>query len=190
MILNGEEVTEITISRADGYLYNLLDLKREDMPIEHIAWNLAHINRYGGAQPEPVSVALHSILVSYLVNDALAYEALMHDATEAFVGDMMHPIKAQCPSFRALEAEVRRQLVPLYSLPRVESSAVKAADMRARDLECVCRRGFPTDDTFQSTLREYRVCEFLLLVRFTPAQVAEMFLARYQDTRALAQNWS
>lgn len=185
MILNGEEVKEILVSRQDGKLVNILNWTVEDMPIKEIAHNLAHINRYGGAQPLPVSVGLHSILVSYLVPEALAYEALMHDATEALCGDIMSTVKAHLPQFRDIELEVRRQLARNYSLPIVESRRVKTEDLRARELECFCRRG----GQLHISLREYAACSFLLMERFEPTEVAEMFVARYDLTRQLACNW-
>lgn len=186
MILDGKEVNEIIISRQDGKLVNILNWDVTEMPIEEIAHNLANTNRYGGAQPTPVSVALHSILVSYMVPESYAYEALMHDATEAFVGDVMHPIKALCPNFRAIEAEVHKLVARNYSLPLVESRVVKLHDVRARDLECLYRRGgFLTD----VSNREVNVCNFLLVPDYTPEHVSEMFLARYESARSISLSW-
>lgn len=186
MLIDGKEVSEIVISRKDGRLVNILRWDLEDMPIEEIAHNLAHINRYSGAQPYPVSVGLHSVLVSYMVPESCSYEALMHDATEAFVGDMTHPIKALCPNFRAIEAEVRKQVCLNYSVPIVESRVVKLHDVRARDLECMYRRGGFMNDVSN---REVNVCNMFLVPDYRPDQVIEMFLARYESARTLALNW-
>lgn len=63
-----------------------------------IAHALSHINRYTGHTTEPWSVAQHSILV-YLMATELEWKpqgrlmALLHDAHEAYVGDVASPIK-------------------------------------------------------------------------------------------------
>ncbi len=136
-------MSQIILSRYDGHLYDALDLKPTDMPIEHIAHNLAHINRYTGAMPEPLSVAWHSVLVSHLVPKHLAYEGLMHDAQEAIVGDLAHGIKALCPDFQRIEHHVRIQLASFFNLRSEEAPQVKDADLRARELERYWFRGTP-----------------------------------------------
>lgn len=62
--------------------------------LDDIAWGLAHIYRFNGQTHQPISVAQHSINVSYLVDPRIARAALLHDAAEAFLGDITTPLKA------------------------------------------------------------------------------------------------
>jgi hypothetical protein len=68
--------------------------------IHDIAHALSHINRYTGHTTEPWSVAQHSILVYMITGDLCGlaaqacHAALLHDAHEAYVGDLATPIKS------------------------------------------------------------------------------------------------
>lgn len=82
---------------ASGRAFWSLDPRPEDVRIEDIAAQLARICRFGGALKPGVSfysVAQHSVLVSYNVPEEYALEGLLHDAAEAYVGDVIKPIKS------------------------------------------------------------------------------------------------
>lgn len=73
----------------------VLDLQVPDatgLPISDIALCLASQPRWGGAARPWYSVAEHSVMVSHLVPETLAYAALMHDCEE-FLGDWPSPVK-------------------------------------------------------------------------------------------------
>lgn len=69
------------------------DPRPEEMFIEDIAHALSQQNRYAGHTRVPYSVAEHSVRVSWIVPAPVAFEALLHDATEAYLVDLPRPVK-------------------------------------------------------------------------------------------------
>ena len=62
-----------------------------EFPIDQVAGNLSRIYRYGGAIRW--SVAAHSLMVADMVPDEFRLHALLHDAHEAWTGDLCLPAK-------------------------------------------------------------------------------------------------
>jgi 5'-deoxynucleotidase YfbR-like HD superfamily hydrolase len=77
-----------------------------DVAIEDIAHGLAFQCRFNGQTQHFYSVAQHSLMVASLVPRRLALAALLHDAAEAYLGDMVKPLKNLFPEFSRIEAEV------------------------------------------------------------------------------------
>lgn len=86
-----------------------------------IAHALSHLTRFAGHASRFYSVAEHSVLVSRVVDELLAsvsaYSmvkalALLHDASEAYLGDVPAPVKAlpQMAAYRKLESEVQAEI--------------------------------------------------------------------------------
>lgn len=74
------------------------DPRSEDISILDIAHHLANICRFGGACKPFYSVAQHSVHVSHIGSGVSARIKLMHDAPEAYAGDIVRPLKYH-PSF-------------------------------------------------------------------------------------------
>lgn len=70
---------------------DLAELRPADLSAPRIADSLAKLNRFSGSTAEPWSVAAHSVLVASLVHLELKPWAILHDAHEAFIGDMTSP---------------------------------------------------------------------------------------------------
>lgn len=74
--------------------HGVIDLSRlrpRDVTATHLGEALAKVNRYNGRTPEPFSVAAHSVLVSRLCAPEHRAWGLLHDAHEAFLGDITNP---------------------------------------------------------------------------------------------------
>ena len=83
-----------------------LDPDVEDLDIEDIAHSLSMICRFNGHCRAFYSVAQHSVLVSQVCEEtslAAARWGLLHDAAEAYVGDVVRPIKAILEDFQMVE---------------------------------------------------------------------------------------
>jgi len=105
--------------------------------IAEIAHALSNACRYGGHCSQFYSVAEHSVLVSEIAEElALCdpYEALMHDASEAYICDIPGPWKHLLPDYQKLEAELERKLQNFFLLPP-KSEGCKTADLIALMVE-------------------------------------------------------
>lgn len=76
-----------------GRLVWPVDARAADVCIEDIAHHLALANRWAGATYKPYSVAQHSVLVSRHCASDHALIGLLHDAAEAYTGDVPAPLK-------------------------------------------------------------------------------------------------
>lgn len=72
-----------------------LDPRPEEIHIVDIAAGLSMHCRYSGQCSQFYSVAEHAVLVSRHVAPEFAREALLHDSAEAYIGDMIRPLKHQ-----------------------------------------------------------------------------------------------
>lgn len=104
----------------------------EDVDLVDIAHALSMICRYGGHVCEFYSVAEHSWLMSYAVPPEHALTALLHDAAEAYVGDMVRPLKRQLARYMSAERVVLRAIEERFGIDGLVSlpAAVKEADNR------------------------------------------------------------
>lgn len=134
---------------ANGQPFYALDPRADEIEIEVIAAHLSRICRFvGGLRPEVeiYSVAQHCCLVSDHLLPDLALEGLLHDAHEAWLGDMPKPIKMNlrilsgADFWSQLEHGVERIVRRKFGLPERMTPAVKQQDFIAvatehRDLQ-------------------------------------------------------
>ena len=118
-----------------GRVVDLLDFKHTDVDSQTIAHHLACVNRFGGAVPAPVSVAQHSVYVAELCRGEAPWvqlQAILHDASEAYVGDVTKWFKhsAAMDGYRNVEERIQQCIYDVFRVPCYElHPAVKAADM-------------------------------------------------------------
>jgi uncharacterized protein len=123
-------VVGATIITASGRYFDFLDPKPEQIHIGDIAWALSQICRFGGQSLEFYSVAQHSILVSELVPDEYKFAALLHDAAEAYVGDMVGPLKKLIPDFKTIEKRCEAVIFQKFGVTMPLDPCIKHADLR------------------------------------------------------------
>ena len=94
---------------ASGKPFWVADPRPQDIRIQDIAAHLSRLCRFGGALRDDIdhySVAQHCVLVSWHVPTGFELEGLLHDAAEAYVGDLIKPVKMQVAGFEAVEDRV------------------------------------------------------------------------------------
>ncbi|MDN0439889.1 HD family hydrolase [Escherichia coli] len=104
-------------------------INKDDIDINDIAVSLSNICRFAGHLSHFYSVAQHAVLCSQLVPQEFAFEALMHDATEAYCQDIPAPLKRLLPDYKRMEEKIDAVIREKYGLPPVMSTPVKYADL-------------------------------------------------------------
>lgn len=94
------------IMLQSGNLFDLLNPYESDFTIEDIAHGLSNVCRFSGQVMNFYSVAEHCANVSFCVPDEYKFAALLHDASEAFIGDIASPLKALLPDYLIIEKKV------------------------------------------------------------------------------------
>ncbi len=114
-----------------------LDLDPADICIEDIAHSLSRQCRFNGHCPGFISVADHCLRVSNDLGEKFGTEmalwGLLHDAAEAYLGDMIRPMKLSGMFDAFLRAETRAEhaIAERFALEWPMPPEVKAADNRA-----------------------------------------------------------
>jgi uncharacterized protein len=132
-----------------GRHVNLLDFKDSDIDIRDIAHHLALTNRWNGASKVPMNVAHHSVLCSMLC-PTHPLDALLHDASEAYAGDVIRWLKrtTEMAGFRVIEDRIQMIIAMHFGIKVEMPPQVKAID----DLLVRCEGHFLFDeDPIKST---------------------------------------
>nr|WP_298411614.1 hypothetical protein [uncultured Halomonas sp.] len=130
-----------TIVTHSGRVVSLLEPSSSMIDAEDIGRALSRICRFGGHTREHYSVAQHCVLASHWVPAAHQLTALMHDATEAYVGDIVSPLKALIPAFKHIEARFWTAIATRFALPVDMPACIHDIDLillatERRDLLC------------------------------------------------------
>ena len=125
----------VCIHTFSGIAFDLLNPKPEMILIEDIVHSLSLINRFNGAAKFPYSVAQHSLYVAGLLPPELKLQGLLHDAPEAYVGDMVSPLKKIMTEYKEVEAGIAGVVAEVFGLSRPAPPEVKKADLAVLSAE-------------------------------------------------------
>jgi uncharacterized protein len=183
-----------------GRRLDLIDPSPLDVEIGDIAHGLARVARWNGQTkgPEIFSVAQHSLLVEALFAAAegspragARLAALLHDAPEYVIGDMISPFKAAVGGdYKRVEARLKRAVLIRFGLSAEPTEdlerRIKIADRQSAYLEATALAGFSIAEArklFGETdlpIRDFAA--FLEPMR--PADAETQFLARFAELDA------
>jgi 5'-deoxynucleotidase YfbR-like HD superfamily hydrolase len=180
-----------------GRRLDLLDPKPEDIEIEDIAHGLARVARWNGQTvgDHAFSVAQHSVLVAAIVaaiepdfNARQLCAALLHDAPEYVIGDLISPFKAAIGlDYKAFENRLLEAIHRRFALGDIDASikaAIKRADRIAAYYEATRLAGFSTEEAKRFFGRpdvpELLVRELATLTPVATSEAELQFLARFK----------
>lgn len=118
------------IQTFSGIAFYPNDPRADEISIIDIAHALAHQCRYGGHTSRFYSVAEHCVIMWFLVPESVAFEALMHDAAEAYLVDVPRPIKRYLVGYREMEAKIEAVIAQKFGLSWPWPNVVMEIDTR------------------------------------------------------------
>lgn len=118
-----------------------LDIDEFQIHILDIAHALSRINRFNGHTAGNISVAEHSVMVSRMLEDDLKLTGLFHDAPEAYLGDIIRPLKMlpMMKFYKAAESKIYSVMALKFGLIDPIPTEVKVADNARLEDELVSR---------------------------------------------------
>jgi hypothetical protein len=169
-----------------GGRYWPLDPQPDDMNIADISAALGNLCRFGGHTKRFYSVAEHCILISQAVPKEFALWGLLHDASEAYLGDMVKPLKDGSPEYKALEDKTMRAVVTKFNLsPNTMPEEIKKADMAILKNEQMAMMHPCPYDWWCIGEEPLKV----VIHGWSPSTAALKFLYRFNDIRQNQHPW-
>jgi len=154
------------VNKGTGFIYTYtgkrvspLDMKPEDIDPLDIAHALSNVCRYAGHVDYFYSVAQHSVLVAdqFEEETELRKWALLHDASEAYLGDIVAPLK-YCGHFefyKEAEERLMNVIAERFDLNLIEPPEVKEVDLKIRANEMRDLKGLETEGGFDIEIKPW-----------------------------------
>ena len=180
-----------------GRRLDLLDPSPVDVEIEDIGHGLARVARWNGqtSGDHAFSVAQHSLVVEQIVEriaklptPALLLTALLHDAPEYVIGDMISPVKQAIGDggYRAVEDRLQAAINLRFGLagttPTKTKKIIKEADFIAAYYEATRLAGFKEKEAITYFGRPTKMApDGLKLEPMTTNEAQTAFIARFEE---------
>lgn len=127
------------IQTKNGFMFDPKTGTIDKIDINDIAHALSNLSRYAGHCKKFYSVAEHSVLVFHIVRKLwpqdleAQWAALLHDATEAYVGDVPTPLKVLLPEYIKIEEKLSKKIAKQFKIKWTKEihKKVKFADLAA-----------------------------------------------------------
>lgn len=175
-----------TIRLRSGRYFDLADPRPEQFTMRDIAGALSKICRFGGQINDFYSVAEHCVNCAAVAKrDGQSLEvqqwALLHDAAEAFTGDIVKPLKIMLTDFSAIENAIEDAILKKFGIDTKDILWTDVLDV-VREIDnamliCEKRQLFTRDETPWAGEGEVRELS-VKVKRWMPPQAEAEFLDR------------
>lgn len=163
---------------TSGYRFNYLHPEDSVIEITDIATSLSKMCRFTGHCRGHYSVAQHSVLVSEVVSPEFALYGLLHDASEAYTGDINKPLKVLLgKTFTNIEDRIQRVIYNHFGLDPREPVEVHHADMILLATE---KRDLMPNDKYPWIVDDYEPMSGVI-IPMERDQAYTYFMNRYQE---------
>ena len=147
--------TFITFS---GREIDLADVQPEQIAINDISAGLSKICRFSGQINRFYSVAQHSVILSKIVPDRLKKVALLHDASEAYLQDIIKPLKNLLgESYTDIETKFEHAIFDRFGLDYELLKDIKPYERFVFEQECKCFREGKEDKWIEWMKNEVKI---------------------------------
>ena len=192
VVIDKDEVPEVYVSPTNEWMQTFtgraffpMNVGRSEIDIYDIAHSLGLQCRYNGHVSRFYSVAEHCVLMSYSVPEEDALWALLHDATETYVGDLIRPVKKHLPEFVQIEDKIMKAIVDRYDLGTYQMPAsVKDADNRIIENE---RRELLKKEPLPWTVHGEALPD-IVITGWLPEEAELRYFNRFNELMALRGN--
>lgn len=130
------------INTLSGKKFDFIRPSAEMIDIQDIASGLAYKGHFAGQTSYMFSIAQHSIMVCDEfclqepdASDEMKLMALLHDASEAYTGDMPKPLKVFMDNFVSLENTIMHAIGRRFNLPIHLMHLIKPIDLKVQNIE-------------------------------------------------------
>ena len=169
-------MNELFITTRSGRQVSLLNPQYSQIDIGDIAHGLAYQCRFNGQTSRFYSIAQHCLMVASILPDHLKLAGLLHDAAEAYIGDVVQPLKVLLPDYQVIESNFNQAIGLRFNVNLDHQEEVKAADLIALATEK--RDLLPRERCDWELLKGIRPLDRLTLP-MSPEQSEESFMRTY-----------
>jgi uncharacterized protein len=127
---------------ASGLKFNIFNPREDQVCLTDISLGLSNNGRFTGQSNHFFSIAQHCLLVVDLLpnniivnNPGIEIMALMHDAAEAYIKDMIKPLKIYFPVFKKIEEKIMKVIASKFDLNLELMPIIKKYDKQSQLIE-------------------------------------------------------
>jgi uncharacterized protein len=188
---------EVDVNRAwiitfTGKKFYHINPQPEMVDIFDIAHALSMLCRWTGHPRFHYSVAQHSYYASFIAPPKFAFDALMHDASEAYLGDMNRPLKhftAAGPAYLEIEEKVESVIFKKFGVRFPLPEAVKDADTQMLYAEKAQLMNVTEATQYEAKKWGRDETEANIVIeRWTPRRAEKMFLNRFTELYRIGES--